>query len=283
MLAAVLGLVIGVVIGGLGGGGGVLTVPALVYVLGQTAQDATTSSVVIVGITAAVGVLARARGGVIKWRTGLAFGAVGVPAAAVGTLLNQRVAEPVLLLSFAVLTILAAIAMVVDSRRAPSAGSSDSTGPDAVVGSPDRPGGAGTAVDVAVEPATRTASPAVGVAVKIVLCGIVIGFLTGFLGVGGGFLMVPALVIVLRMPMTYAVGTSLLIIAINSAAAFAIRAGVADLDAALLVPFIVAAVVGSFAGKLVSDRVSGTTLTRAFAAMLLVVGAFVALESVLSL
>lgn len=279
MLAAVLGLVIGVVIGGLGGGGGVLTVPALVYVLGQTAQDATTSSVIIVGITAVVGVLARARGGLIKWRTGLAFGAVGVPAAAVGTLLNQRVAEPVLLLCFAALTILAAIAMILDSRRAPT---DDSAEPQAA-GGPQRRGTAGTAVDVAAEPAARTASPAIADAVKIVLCGVLIGFLTGFLGVGGGFLMVPVLVIVLRMPMTYAVGTSLVIIAINSAAAFATRAGVAEFDPALLIPFTLAAVVGSFAGKLASDRVSGTTLTRAFAVMLLLVGAFVAVESVLSL
>lgn len=282
MLAAVLGLVIGVVIGGLGGGGGVLTVPALVYVLGQTAQDATTSSVIIVGITAVVGVLARARGGLIKWRTGLAFGAVGIPAAAAGTLLNQRVAEPALLLSFAALTVLAAIAMILDSRRAPNTGSADCSETDPA-GAPERPGSAGTAVDVAVEPATRTVSPAIGNAVKIILCGILIGFLTGFLGVGGGFLMVPALVIVLRMPMTYAVGTSLLIIAINSAAAFATRAGVAEFDPALLIPFTAAAVIGSFAGKLVSDRVSGTTLTRAFAVMLLLVGAFVAIESVLSL
>jgi uncharacterized membrane protein YfcA len=72
-VAAALGLVMGVVIGGLGGGGGVLTVPALVYVLGQSAQDATTSSIVVVGITAVVGALARVRGGGVDWRNGIAF------------------------------------------------------------------------------------------------------------------------------------------------------------------------------------------------------------------
>lgn len=277
MLAVVLGLVIGVVIGGLGGGGGVLAVPALVYVLGQTAQDATTGSVVIVGVTATVGVLARARGGLVRWRTGLGFGAVGIPAAAAGTLVNQRVAEPVLLLSFAALTVLVAIAMLLDSRRAPGASDPDEQAASGALRGPQTLGRA-----VGVVPA-RTASPAVGTAVKIVLCGVAVGFLTGFLGVGGGFLMVPALVIVLRMSMTYAVGTSLLIIALNSVAAFVTRAGVAEFDWAVLIPFTVAAVVGSFVGKLVGDRLSGTTLSRSFAVMLLLVGVFVAVESVLAL
>lgn len=262
MLAAALGLVVGVVIGGLGGGGGVLTVPALVYVLGQSAQDATAGSVVIVGIAAVVGVLARIRSGLVRWRTGLAFGAVGVPAAALGTLANQRVAEPVLLLSFAALTVLAAVALLLDARGAPEEPVPVARGAVAVAAPP--------------EVLSRTA-------VKIVLSGTVIGFLTGFLGVGGGFLMVPALVIVLRMPMTYAVGTSLLIIAINSAASFATRAGVAGFDWAVLVPFTAAAVAGTFLGNLVGRRLPGTTLQRAFAVMLLLVGTFVAVESIHSL
>jgi uncharacterized membrane protein YfcA len=106
-LAAVLGLVMGAVIGGLGGGGGVLTVPALVYVLGQSAQDATTASVVVVGITAAAGVLARVRTGGVDWRAGLLFGAVGIPAAWLGTVLNHRVSQATLLLAFAGLTLVA--------------------------------------------------------------------------------------------------------------------------------------------------------------------------------
>ncbi|MHA6779688.1 sulfite exporter TauE/SafE family protein [Pseudonocardia saturnea] len=265
LLSAALGLVVGVVIGGLGGGGGVLTVPALVYVLGQTAQDATAGSVVIVGITAVVGVLARARGGLVRWRTGMAFGAVGIPAAALGTLVNQRAAEPVLLLSFAALTVLAAVALVLDSHRTPVAPES--------AGMP-RGGVAAAAPPAVVAP--------VGLAVRIGVCGVAIGFLTGFLGVGGGFLMVPVLVIVLRMPMTYAVGTSLLIIAINSVAAFATRAGVTGFDWAVLAPFTVAAIAGSFLGKLVCERLSGATLQRAFALLLLLVGTFVAVESVLT-
>ena len=115
-LAALLGLVMGAVIGGLGGGGGVLTVPALVYLLGQSAQDATTASVVVVGITAAAGVLARARTGGIDWRTGLVFGVVGLPAAWLGTVLNDRVSQPTLLLAFAGLALVAAAAMLLHAR-----------------------------------------------------------------------------------------------------------------------------------------------------------------------
>lgn len=256
LLAAGLGLLIGAMLGGLGGGGGVLTVPLLVYVLGQSAQDATTGSVVIVGVTAAAGVLARVGSGSVRWRTGWALGAAGIPAAALGTVLNQRVAEPVLLLSFAALTVLAAVALIVD------------TGPGH---EPPAPAG-GVAV--------RT-RPSIGV---VVGSGLVIGFLTGYLGVGGGFLLVPVLVIVLRMPMLASVGTSLLVITVNSVAAFAVRAGsVAELDWAVLVPFTLAAVLASFAGRRVADRCSGATLTRAFAGLLLAVGGFVAVESVVAL
>src|SRR5258706_9404276 len=100
ILASALGLLMGLVVGALGGGGGVLTVPLLVFVVGLTAQSATTSSVVIVGITALFGVLARLRGHLIDRRIAVAFGALGVPAAYLGTLLNHRVDEQVLLLAF---------------------------------------------------------------------------------------------------------------------------------------------------------------------------------------
>ena len=112
LVAAALGIVVGIVIGGLGGGGGVLTVPALVYVLGQNAHDATTGGVLIVGVTALVGTLVRVRERGIEWRTGIAFGAVGMPAAYLGTLVNRNVDQPVLLIAFACLTLLAAAAML---------------------------------------------------------------------------------------------------------------------------------------------------------------------------
>jgi uncharacterized membrane protein YfcA len=120
-------------------------------------------------------------------------------------------------------------------------------------------------------------------ATKIVVCGVAVGFLTGFLGVGGGFLVVPALVIVLRMPMSLAIGTSLFIIVLNAVSSALSRATDLHLHWEVIAPFTVAAIVASLVAKRVSSRLSGTTLTRAFAVMLSAVGLFVAVESVAAL
>lgn len=257
VLAAALGVLTGVVIGGLGGGGGVLAVPALVYVLGQTAQDATTGSVIIVGATSVAGVLTRLRGDTVNWRLGVAFGVAGLPAAYLGTRANHAVSQPVLLLAFAGLTILAATAMLLDRRPAPAA--------------PAEPGTVATRTRLTTH------------AAKTVVCGGTVGFLTGFLGVGGGFLIVPVLVLVMRLPMRVAIGTSLLVIAVNSTAALATRLTALHLDWTVIAPYAVAAVAGSVAGKRVAARFDTAKLTTAFAIMLALVGTSVGLQSLLAL
>lgn len=278
-LAAALGLLIGLVIGALGGGGGVLAVPALVYALGQDAQSATTSSIIIVGIISVVGVLARLRDRSIDWRTGIAFGVVGIAAAWAGTLLNRAVPQNALLLAFAAITLLVAIAMLVNSRpsrqQAPDGGSEEASDPAAAGAG----GVGGSAATLLAAPTGTSPAAVVQLVAKVVACGAVVGFLTGFLGVGGGFLVVPALVIVLRIPMTVAIGTSLLIIAFNSASSLVSRIGDLQLDLRIIVPFTVAAIVGTLLGKKVTDRFSGNALSRAFAVMLVLVGLFVAAES----
>jgi uncharacterized membrane protein YfcA len=258
VLAAAVGLLIGGIIGGLGGGGGVLAVPALVYLLGQAPSDATTGSLIIVGAAAVVGGIARARSGEVAWRTAAGFGLAGIPAAAVGAVANRTVAEPVLLLSFSLLTIAAAAAMVLDSRRtAASAGS----------GAPAPTGGRAPA---------RTAA-------KVVPWAAAVGFLTGFLGIGGGFLVVPVLVIALRMPVRRAIGTSLVIIALNAVSSLAARAGNLDMDWSVIAPFALAAIAGTLAGKAVSDRLSGELLARAFAVVIGTVGVVVGIHATISL
>jgi uncharacterized protein len=109
------------------------------------------------------------------------------------------------------------------------------------------------------------------------------GFMTGFFGVGGGFVVVPALVLALRMPMAEAVATSLFIIALNSTSSLVVRAASADFDWSVIVPFTLAAMAGSLAGKKVADRMSGTTLTRAFAALLIAVAVYTATSSIVGL
>jgi uncharacterized protein len=271
MLPAIaLGLLIGLVIGGLGGGGGVLAVPALVYLLGQSAHDATAGSVIIVGTAAVVGVLARIGDRGIDWSTGIAFGVVGAPAAYFGTVLNQRVEQPVLLLVFAAITLLAAAAMLLNEPEPEQ--------------EPVGAAGGGTAVLTRAE-VRRGVLPVT--AVKIVICGAVAGLLTGFLGVGGGFFVVPALVVALGMPMTRAIGTGLLIIVLNAVAALGSRVGgmglVDDLDWPVILPFTVAAVIATLVGKRIADRCSSTALTRAFAGMLLLVAVGVGVQSAFAL
>lgn len=258
------GLAVGLLMGVLGGGGGVLTVPILVFLLGETPQQATTSSLVIVGVTALIGAASRWTSGGVRWRTGLAFGLPGIPAAYLGTAVNQRLDPALLLLAFAALVLVVAVALLAGTRRTPD--STQST-----------PTATGSGV------ATKVRPSAVSTVLTVVPSALVIGFLTGLLGVGGGFLVVPALVIVLRMPMTWAVGTSLLVIAINSGASLVARAGVAEFDWSVIVPFTLAAVLATTFGRRVADRFSGDTLTRVFAALLIAVAGLVSAQSLLSL
>ncbi|MEJ8278848.1 sulfite exporter TauE/SafE family protein [Pseudonocardia spirodelae] len=284
VLAGALGLVVGLVIGTLGGGGGVLAVPALVYALGQDARTATTGSIVIVGIISAAGVLARLRGRTIDWRTGVGFGVVGVPTAWAGSLVNRAVPQPVLLLSFAALTLLIAVLMLVrgssSARRTDGAGPSPGT-PDGGSGVPAAGGGTSGATAVLEAPTRRRAT--VRRVAKIAGAGSVVGFLTGFLGVGGGFLVVPALTMLMGLSMPAAIGTSLLVLTFNSISSMGARIGHLDLDWAVIGPFAAVAVLGALGGKLVADRMSGAALNRAFAGLLVAVGLFVGVQSLLAL
>jgi uncharacterized membrane protein YfcA len=269
LTASALGVLIGLVLGALGGGGGVLTVPVLVYALGETPQDATTGSLIIVGIAAAVGALARRRTGLVAWRTGLVFGLIGIPAAYLGTAVNQRLDPALLLLAFGLLILAVAVTMLVGDRR--STTTATDAAPHGVAGND------GAVTLTAVRP-----RPAVDVA-KVVASALAVGLLTGLLGVGGGFLIVPALVIALRMPMPTAIGTSLLVITVNSAASLLARAATVHVDWSVVGPFTLAAVLATIVGKRLADRLAGETLTRAFAFLLITVAAFVTFHSVQAL
>ncbi len=248
--ALALGLAIGVALGALGGGGSILTVPALVYVLGLTAQQATAGSLVIVGTSSAVAALGHARAGNTRWGRGVVLALAGVPAALLGTLLNRRVSASLLLVLFAAVMVLAALGMLARTTGDPAPPRVPSTG--------------------------RAA------AVEVVLAGSAIGLLTGFLGVGGGFVIVPVLVVLLGYAMPVAVGTSLLVIALNSGVSLVARLGHGTLVWHVVLPFTAAAVVGSLAGRRVSSSVDETVLTRAFAVLLLAVAAYVVLQTVLT-
>jgi uncharacterized membrane protein YfcA len=270
VLSIGVGLVIGLSLGALGGGGSILTVPALVYLLGQTPQAATTGSLVIVGVSALIGAVGHHRAGRVRWGLGLAFGAAGIAAGFLGTAINRMVAPDILLLAFSGLVVFAAAGMfrTAQARRA----AEDRTLVPAGTGSPAR---TTAPVDSVGSPLTRAG--------KVLGAGLLVGFLTGFFGVGGGFVIVPALTLALGLAMPEAVATSLVVIAINSGAALLFRAASATIDWAVVLPLTAAAVVGSLAGKKVADRVPAAALTRAFAVLLVAVALYTAGRSIAGL
>jgi len=243
IIALVAGAVVGLALGALGGGGSVLAVPVLIHVLGFTPVAATTASLLIVTATSVTALAAHAREENVSWRTGSLFAAAGILPAMLTGVLAARVPDAVLTGAFAVIALLAALRML-------------------------RP------VSVADGEREIRMAPAAA-------AGAGLGAVTGFLGVGGGFLAVPALVGVLGLRMRLAVGTSLLVITINSLAALAARTGTAGgLDWSVIAPFTGAAILGAWDGKRLGARVSGGRLQRVFAVVLLALAAFMLVEAV---
>ncbi len=262
-VAAAAGLFIGLSLGALGGGGSILAVPVLVYLLGQSPVAATTGSLLIVGISALTGAYAAYRRRNVYVGRGLAFAAVGSAGAVVGARLSVRVGQDLLLVLFAALMLVVAVVMLVRQVRGRRG--------------PERPAEVDDPI-VSVRPTFMCDCPR---AVKFVVTALVVGLLTGFLGVGGGFLVVPALVLALALEMPVAVGTSLLVIAVNSAAALAVRLGSGvDLDWVPVLVLTGGAVVGSLLGARVASRVPARALGLAFAVLLVAVAGYTAARSV---
>ena len=293
------GLLIGLSLGALGGGGSILTVPVLVYLLHQPPHAATAGSLLIVGITATAAMIAHQRAGRVRLAPGIAFGILGVAGAYAGTRLSASIRPDLLLSLFAGLMLVAAAAMLRGRRgtavqHVPAAGSPpaprEAATPDAL-GVPASRRGAITATRDRQAAAVRT--PARSLArqraggtvtvrqgLKIAAAATGVGLLTGFFGVGGGFVIVPALVLALGFDMPVAAGTSLLVIAINSAAALTARlGGHAHLAWPLLGAFTLAALAGALAGNRVASRVEASRLSTAFTILLIAVAAYSLIRS----
>jgi uncharacterized protein len=303
IIAVPVGLLIGLSLGALGGGGSILTVPALVYLLHQPPHAATTGSLLIVAITALAGMAAHWRAGRVQVAQGITFGVLGVAGSYAGTRMSASISPSLLLTLFAVLMLAAATAML-HQRRPASA-------PAAAVPAPDSPPAADApqrmtlplAADRApamtldrpapVAPGRQAGTPAGKArgraslarrAARIAAAATGAGLLTGFFGVGGGFVIVPALVLALGYEMPAAVGTSLLVISVNSTAALAARLGDGvRLDWPLLAVFILAALAGALAGNRVASRVSVSGLTATFTVLLAAVAVYMLARSLLAL
>jgi uncharacterized protein len=237
--ALVLSVGIGLSLGLLGGGGSIITVPVLVYVAGLPVPEAVTLSLAIVGATAAVGAGIQARAGNMNLKAALLFGTTGMVGAALGAPLTGLVPPPVLMSLFAVLM--------------------------AVVGAQMMRGGARGEV-------TESAECRVG---KCGLAGLGLGVLTGFLGVGGGFLIVPALLRFARLPVRQAIGTSLAIIAANSAAGFVAHLARPADGVWPAAAFTAAALLGLTGGTALGRRMQASQLKTTFGKLALVVAAYI--------
>lgn len=239
-IALALSLLVGAVLGLLGGGGSILTLPILVYVLHLEDKAAIASSLLVVGITSAAALLAHARDKNVDWRIGLVFAAAGSTGALMGGLLAGYVPGEWLIRAFLAMMVATGVAMIRGRKNVEAAAQTVTTLPT----------------------------------LRIVRDGVLVGAVTGFVGAGGGFLVVPALALLGGLPMKRAVGTSLLVIAIQSTFGFIGHATHVHIDWALALSLAGMAVVGSFIGGAFTARVPAASLRQAFGVFVLVMAAY---------
>ena len=263
-LALPMGLLVGLSLGGLGAGGSILIVPMLVYVLNLEPKAAITASLIVVGLVSLGGMVAHLRSGRVRVGTGITFGLTGILGSLGGSYLNRAVDSNILLLAFAGLMVVAAWAMVRPHEREPS-----------VMTSAHAAGGeTGVLAAARVQPA---------LAAKVAVAGTAVGFITGFFGIGGGFVIVPALRLVLGLTMQEAVGTSLLVIVINAAIALGPRLSGETPPWEVIVLFTVAGLVGAVVGSRIAGKVRSELLTRSFAGLIVMIAIYTVVRSIIGL
>lgn len=265
-LAVGSGVLIGLSIGALGGGGSILAVPVLIYALGQSPAQATTGSLVVVAVTALIGAVTAYRQDNVVLSRGLTFGVVGIGGAAAGGKASAGVPEAVLLAAFAVLMLMIVTVMTVRLWRQRASGAAHHQGSEA------RKRAALDDPIITFSPTFACQCPLV---LKVLVTATGVGFLTGFLGVGGGFLVVPVMVLALGLPMNLAAGTSLVAITLMSAAALVVRIGVgATPNWNLVLTLTGASAFGGLLGATLASRTETAKLSAAFTALVLAVALY---------
>lgn len=238
LVVLTLSLLIGASLGLLGGGGSILAIPILTYVAGLPPESAIASSLLVVGVTSAVGAISHARAGRVRWRTGALFGAAGMAGAYLGGAFAGYIPGRALMVLFGLMMAVTALAMVRGAR----------------------------------ELAPRARDIPLG---KVIVQGALVGAVTGLIGAGGGFIVVPALVLLGGLQMRAAVGTSLVVIAMQSVAGLAGHLGHVRIDWIVTLGVTAAAVAGSFAGARLAGRVPQAVLRRGFGVFLVAMAALV--------
>lgn len=265
-VSLIFGTIVGLSLGLTGGGGAVFAVPLLVYGLGVAPREAVSLSLVVVGVTALVGFLHRWFLGEVGLRTGALFAVAGMLGAPEGVWMAGRLPEPLLLLFFAVLMVVVALQLWrhAQDRLLPL----DENSP------------------IMPRLFQRDASGRLILTFRntaaLLLLGFVTGILSGLFGVGGGFVIVPALVLITHMPIQRAVGTSLMVITLVSLSGVISHANAGrEISLALATPLGLGAIVGLFAGQRIGHRIPSSILQRGFALAILGVAAFVIVQHLL--
>ena len=243
-LAIVLGLAIGVVVGAVGGGGAILALPVLIYVLGEPVGPASTASLVVVSVAAAIGAGSLARHGRVCWRLAFTFALPAAVGSLLGTIASRNVGASALVLAFVPVMLIAAVATW---RRAGESGEDG--------GCPHPPLG------------------------RVALAGLLVGAMTGFFGVGGGFVIVPVLGLWLATPFRRAVATSLVIICLTGLAALTshLLTG-AKPDVATTALLAGSTGIGALVGTQVGERLPQAVLRRGFAVIVTAVAVALLLD-----
>ena len=236
-LELLLGFSIGLSLGLLGGGGSILTVPALVYLVGQSPQAAVTTSLAIVGANSLMGASFHGTQGTLNWRIALTFGWVGMLTAFLASGFSKLLPPAVLLIAFAVLMLVIGVFLLLRKE--------------------------GVETTISEKPLWVT-----------LVSGATVGLLTGVLGVGGGFLIVPALVVLVGLPMQMAVGTSLVVITMNSIAGLLGHINDGSFQPLLILVFTVSGLAGTFAGSRLARYLPAKKLQSVFAFFVILLAIF---------
>lgn len=252
VLGMVLALIVGGVLGLLGGGGSILALPIFLYVFLVPTKPAIAMSLAVVGMSAFVGFLTHWRQGTVHLRVAIPFGACAMIGAFVTARLARHVPEGVQLALFGIFALTASILMLRDSLRPASATQT------------------GTAAEEDASDARFT--------IPLAIQALGVGTLTALIGAGGGFVIVPALVLLARIPIRTAVGSSLLIITMNSLSGFLGYIGQVPIVWNLVGSFTGVAAIGALAGTRASRHVPQARIKQGFAVMILVLGTYLALR-----
>ncbi|HEV8083635.1 MAG TPA: sulfite exporter TauE/SafE family protein [Chitinophagaceae bacterium] len=255
-------LLIGISLGMIGGGGSILTVPVLVYLFGISPVLSTSYSLFVVGSTSLVGAYNNYLKGFVRIKTALLFGLSSITTVfltrkflipvipkTIGSIGNFQITQSlVIMVLFAILMVAASLSMIKSKGEQKD---------NITVGNKK--------INLA----------------KLLAYGIAIGFATGLLGAGGGFLLIPTLVLLVKLPMKEAIGTSLLIIALNSLIGFTGDLGHFIIDWFFLFKITCIAVAGIFIGGFINKKISGDKLKKGFGWFVLVMGVYIIIHEIL--